>query len=245
MNATFHALTAVGIAHIAAMRLDSSRERWFYHSDVWVLGSAFTLGVLSHGVLDGLKHGYPIQTVPDVLCAGVLAICWCKCVHRRFFLLFASVSLASFAPDIVDHGPRMLRSATGIWTPVLDATPLFPWHWPDGSGSMYSMLSRAPQPTRILDVGQNRIVSWTNHFIVVAFAASGDFRKPTRVSFLVAPGHTYEEDDVIVVLSSRPAYTGCAPVIDTRTISGGMLKRTGTIAQPSPPETTKSHCSRT
>src|SRR5262249_19084510 len=75
----------------------------------------------------------------------------CMCVHRRFFLLFASVSLASFAPDIVDHGPRMLRSATGIWTPVLDASRLFPWHWPDGSGSMYSMLSKAPEPTRILD----------------------------------------------------------------------------------------------
>src|SRR5262249_34347980 len=72
-----------------------------------------------------------------------------------------------------------------------------------------------------------------------------DFRKPSRVPLLVAPGTTNEEDDVIVVLSSRPAYTGCAPAIDTRRISGGMPTRTGTIAHPSPPETTKSHCSRT
>jgi len=184
MNVTFHALTAVGIAHIAASRLESWREDWFYRSDVWVLGSAFTLGVLSHGVLDGLKHRYPIQTVPDVLCAGVLAICWCLLVHSRFVLLFASASLASFAPDIVDLGPRMLRSATGIWTPVLDATPLFPWHWPDGSGSMYSMLSKAPEPTRILDIGQNRIVSWTNHLTVAAFAVSGIFANPRVFRFL-------------------------------------------------------------
>src|SRR5262245_14562898 len=102
----------------AAIRLNPSREGWFYHADLWVLGSAFTLGVLSHGVLDGLKHGYPMQTVPDILCAGVLAIAWCACVHCRYFLLFASVILASFAPDIVDHGPRMLRSATGIWMPA-------------------------------------------------------------------------------------------------------------------------------
>jgi hypothetical protein len=72
MNVTFHAFAAIGIAHIAAIRLEPSREGWFYRSDVRVLGSAFTLGVSSHGVLDGLKHGYPMQTVPDILCAGVL-----------------------------------------------------------------------------------------------------------------------------------------------------------------------------
>jgi hypothetical protein len=184
MNVTFHAVAAIGIAHIAAIRLEPSRERRFYRSDVWVLGSAITLGVLSHGVLDGLKHGYPIQTIPDVVCAGVLATFWCLCVRRRFFLLFASVSLASFAPDIVDFGPKMLRSATGIWTPMLNATPLFPWHWADGSGSMYPMLSKAPESTRILDIGQNRIVSWTNHLIVVAFSTSGILANPRVLRFL-------------------------------------------------------------
>jgi len=118
MNVTFHALTAVGIAHIAAIRLEPSGEGWFYRSDVWVLGSAFTLGVLSHGVLDGLKHGYPIQTAPDVLCASVLAIGWCMCAHRRYFLLFASVSLGSFAPDIVDHGPPLLGYRQGPREPI-------------------------------------------------------------------------------------------------------------------------------
>src|SRR5262249_15371832 len=103
MNVTFHALTAVGIAHIAAIRLEPSREGWFYRSNVWVLGSAITLGVLSHGVLDGLKHGYPIRALPDVLCGGLLAICWCLCVRHRFFLLFASVILASFARQETEH----------------------------------------------------------------------------------------------------------------------------------------------
>jgi hypothetical protein len=135
-------------------------------------------------VLDGLKHGYPIPTVPDILCASALAGCWCLCVHRRFVLLFASVLLASLAPDIVDLGPKMLRAATGIWTSLLDATPLFPWHWPDGSGSMYPSASRAPDPMRILDVGQNRMVSWTNHVIVVAFAISGILANPRVFRFL-------------------------------------------------------------
>src|SRR5689334_21423213 len=91
---------------LAAIRLDPSQEGWFSRSDVLALGSAITLGVLTHGVLDGLKHGYPLETMPDVLCAGVLAGCWCLCLRRRYFLLFTSVSLASFFPDIVDLGPR-------------------------------------------------------------------------------------------------------------------------------------------
>jgi hypothetical protein len=171
MNVTFHALAAAGIAHIAANPLDASRGGWFHRSDLCTIAPAVCLGVLSHGVLDGLKHGYPLRAAPDVLCASVLAIGWCLSVHRRFALLFAGVFLASFAPDIVDLGPKMLRSA-GIWTPLADAGPLFPWHWPDGSGSIYPMSSRAPPQMRILDAGWNRFVSWTNHVIVVAFAAS-------------------------------------------------------------------------
>jgi hypothetical protein len=46
------------------------------------------------------------------------------------------------------------------------------------------MLSKAPESTRILDIGQNRIVSWTNHLIVVAFAASGIFANPRVFRFL-------------------------------------------------------------
>jgi hypothetical protein len=103
-------------------------------------------------------------------------------------LLFASVFLASFAPDIVDLGPRMLRAITGISTPMVDAPPLFPWHWPEGSGSMYPMSSTAPERTRILNVGENATVSWINHLIVVVFAASGIFAN-LRVFRFLTPGN--------------------------------------------------------
>lgn len=68
---------------------------------------------------------------------------------------------------------------------MLDASALFPWHWPDGSGSMYSMLSKASEPTRILDIGQNRMISWTN--IVIAFAASGILANPRVFRFFSSP----------------------------------------------------------
>jgi hypothetical protein len=70
MNVTFHALAAAGIAHVAATRLEpSSRDRWFCRSDTWVLGSAVCLGILSHGILDGL-----LSAALDVFLAGLLAV---------------------------------------------------------------------------------------------------------------------------------------------------------------------------
>jgi hypothetical protein len=182
MNVTFHALAAAGIAHIAATRLEASRG-WLCRSGGWVLGSAICLSILSHGVLDGLKHGYPLRAAPDVLLAGLLVIGWCLCVRRRFFLLFTCTFLASFAPDIVDLGPKILRSAAGISTPMAGADPVFPWHWPDGSGSMYPTSSKAPDRTRILDTGQNSVISWTNHLIVLVFAAAGIATNPRVFRF--------------------------------------------------------------
>lgn len=186
MNVVFHVLAAAGIAHIAATRLDPAPDSWFTRADAWVIGPAAFLGVLSHGVLDGLKHGYPLHAVPDILLAGLLATGWSLCVRRRFCLLFAVVVLASLAPDIVDFSPGMLRSVAGRSTPMADFSPLFPWHWSDGSGSMYPVLSRAPDRTRILDVGRNGIVSWTNHLIVIAFAGAGIFANPRVFRFLPA-----------------------------------------------------------
>jgi hypothetical protein len=192
MNVTFHVITGAGIAHVAAIQIRNSRNGWFCRRDLTVAGMAIFLGVLSHGVLDGLKHGYPIRPAPDVLCAGLLALCWCLFARHRYRLLFASVILASLAPDIIDLGPKMLRSTLGIMTPMADLGHLFPWHWPDGSGSMYPAASHAPERTRILDTGQNEIISWTNHLIVIAFAASGILSNPWVFRFMPRRTGSYE-----------------------------------------------------
>lgn len=180
---TVHALAAAGIAHVASTRLAPSHDGWFCRSDAMVLGSAFCLAVLSHGVLDGLKHGYPLRSAPDVVVAAVMATAWCLCVRRRFLFLFAAVFFASFMPDVVDLGPGMLRSATGVSTPTAGAAAVFPWHWPDGSGSVYPMSSTAPDRTRILDTGRNIVISWVNHLIIIAFATTGIFMNPGVLRF--------------------------------------------------------------
>src|SRR5262249_23030249 len=130
MNVTFHVLAGAGIAHVAAIQIQSSKARWFCRSDLTILGIAICRGGLSHGILDGLKHGYPIRPVSDVLCGSLLALCGFF-VYCRYCVLVASVILASLAPDIVDLGPKML------WSAMADFGPLFLWHWPDGPVQVY------------------------------------------------------------------------------------------------------------
>lgn len=57
---------------------------------------------------------------------------------------------------------------------------------------MYPILSKAPDRTRILDTGDNTIVSWVNHLIVIAFVAAGISMNPRVFRF---------------PLSSRPVLT--------------------------------------
>jgi hypothetical protein len=61
MDVTFHAVTSFGISHVAARSLAPDSTETFERDDVRVLITAFVAGVLSHGILDGLKHGYPIH----------------------------------------------------------------------------------------------------------------------------------------------------------------------------------------
>jgi hypothetical protein len=61
MNVTFHAVASFGIGHVAARNLAPDSSEAFDPRDTRVLITAFVAGVLSHGVLDGLKHGYPIH----------------------------------------------------------------------------------------------------------------------------------------------------------------------------------------
>ena len=185
MNVTFHVLAAAGIAHVAAAGMRPAGQRtWFCRSDIPVIGAAVVLAVMSHGILDGLKHGYPMPAKADILCAGLLAMGWSFAVRLRLALLYAAVMLGALAPDVIDLGPSLLHSATGISMPWADSSNVFPWHWHEGSGSMYGADSNAPARARILDAGRNGAVSVTNHIIVVLFSAAGILSNPRVFRFL-------------------------------------------------------------
>lgn len=185
MNVVFHAVTSFGISHVAAGNLAPDSTEVFEPRDTRVLATAFVAGILSHGVLDGLKHGYPIPYAVDPPLALLLAAIWCAIVKRRFRSLFAIAFIGAVLPDLVDLGPAVVNRLLGWHLPAL-RSHLFPWHWVDGSGSLYHLQGTASaRPGHgDLDAGDNRIVSLTNHGIVLllTIAAIVSNRAPFRIS---------------------------------------------------------------
>ena len=181
MNVVFHALTGFGIAHAGARGLAPEPAVIFARRDVPVLAATFVAGVLSHGVLDGLKHGYPVPYVLDPPLALAMLLLWLALASRRYRRLVLVGFAGAIFPDVLDLGAGVARFLLG-W-PAQKSRHFFPWHWLDGSGSMYPSTNRAANPRfAILDEGDNRAVSITNHVIVIFFAGAAILsnRRPFR-----------------------------------------------------------------
>jgi hypothetical protein len=120
----------------------------------------------------------------DVASSVVLSLAWCACVRGPLRALFAIALLSSFAPDLVDHTPWILKYGFGLAVPLNPVGPLFPWHWWDGSGSM-----TPGRPDRFQDLaaGRNWAVSLANHAIVLAFSAGGIALAPWALRFANLP----------------------------------------------------------
>ena len=157
MMVVFHVLAAAGVAHVAVAPLrQPTQQGVIRRPGVGVVAIATIVGLASHGVLDGLPHGYHLGALTDIGAGGTLAAAWCLAVRRPLRLLFAVVIAAALLPDVIDHGGAMLRWQAGLSVPVRQ-TPVFPWHWPEGSGSLYG--------------GRHATVSLVNHFVVLTVAA--------------------------------------------------------------------------
>ncbi|HVU50602.1 MAG TPA: hypothetical protein VHL80_07930 [Polyangia bacterium] len=167
MNTAFHALAGLAIGQTAAARLvaaeheerppgapDDGRARY-----ARVTAYTFLLCVMSHGVLDGLPHEYPLRALGDTLWTTGLVAAWMLFIRPRYRLLLAIAFLGAELPDLIDHVPRDLDRHLGLHLPVLPK--LFPWHHREGSGS----LSGDVPPMA-------RVASLVNHVIVVTFSAT-------------------------------------------------------------------------
>jgi hypothetical protein len=163
MNVAFHTLAGLAISQTAASRLKPAAaagppRRRLGRRDAGIAAAVFALGVASHGVLDGLKHYYPLSSAGDALTSAALFCGWLALVPRRLWPLFFIGFAGAIFPDLFDHVPRDLNRHLGLTLPVLPK--VFPWHWPEGSGS----LSGAHPPAF-------GVVSLANHVIVVSFCA--------------------------------------------------------------------------
>jgi hypothetical protein len=175
MSVVFHTVVGASIAHVAATTLRRHADREIDRPGVRLMIVVGLLALLSHGVLDGLKHGYPLTPLVDVGASLVLATSWCLLVRRPLRLMFAVALAGSFAPDVIDHTLPILRYQAHLPVPLNPLGPLFPWHWGEGSGSMYS---GAPHKCHDLDARRNGAVSLANHVLVVGLACGGILTAP-------------------------------------------------------------------
>ena len=174
MNLVFHALAGAAVAHALAWS-GQSKQRYgksIKVSPIKMLGAS-CVAIASHGLPDWMKHGYPVPSVIDIVIALGMSMAWVAAVRSPFRLLFGLCFAASFAPDVIDHALRMLNRALHAQLLPTPSHPIFPWHTPRWSGSMYPS-ARIPQGSGLvaLEEGHNQAISLMNHLVVVLASGS-------------------------------------------------------------------------
>jgi hypothetical protein len=156
LNVAFHALTGLAIGQAAASAVDPD-EAGAARPTAGIYATAFVLGIMAHGVLDGLPHEYPFRAVGDTLATAALVLPWMlKRIQPRFRLLLLVALIGTVLPDVIDHVPRDLNRHLGTHLP--EVTKIFPWHGRGGSGSLSGEV-----PFRA------HVASLANHVIVATF----------------------------------------------------------------------------
>jgi hypothetical protein len=135
MNVIFHTTAAIGITVLFTEtdKIDnSSNIRNVFKTSVLV----FVIGVISHGVLDYIPHCYPINSKLDVILGLIIMTSTLLFINKCYWLITAFSFIGSIFPDLVDLLPSILNKHIGLNLPIKDK--IFPWHWHDYSGSIYS-----------------------------------------------------------------------------------------------------------
>jgi hypothetical protein len=156
LNVAFHALAALAIGQTAACRAAAATRPG---ARAGIIAIAFVLGVMSHGVLDGLPHEYPFRWLGDTIASLALVTTWMLITRPGYRALPLIAIAGALLPDVIDHVPEDLNRHLGTHLPVLPN--LFPWHHRGGSGSLSGIV--APDA---------RGASIANHIIVVAYCAA-------------------------------------------------------------------------
>ena len=149
MNVIFHTTTAIGVAVL----LTNTRTVGTTPAIKEVMPtalSAFGVGIISHGILDFIPHCYPINSKLDVIAglAIILLTTWiCNPQYRAVvgFSFFGCIF-----PDLFDLGPKILNKQLSLGLTIYEN--VFPWHWYNYSGSIYS---------------GDCVVSTVNHFLLI------------------------------------------------------------------------------
>jgi hypothetical protein len=134
MNELFHVISGIGIAAMLTDTEAVERENSFQNKMPTIF-YVFSVGIISHAILDYLPHTYPIEPKVDVILSIILASILIILSKRSYRLIVASSLLGCIFPDIIDIGPKMLHVNFGFSIPI--HSQIFPWHWKSYSGSLY------------------------------------------------------------------------------------------------------------
>ncbi len=151
LNIIFHTTSAIASGIVVSSVLDKK------HSNKWhiknrVLLFCVLINVILHGALDLLPHSYPLRGKFDVILSLSILIGIHIFIKSKYIFVFASCFFGSILPDIIDLGPAIVNKLNIVNLPVVK---IFPWHWPQYSGSIFD--------------NSNFYISFLNHLIVSSF----------------------------------------------------------------------------
>ena len=156
MNVTFHSVGAVATAALlSSTEAPAASSRSTPRHGLLIATIGFVAGIVEHGFMDYVPHSYPIPSGIDVIVAILLFVVVVIQAKSQFRVLVTACFLGSVFPDLVDLGPPILNHHFH-WT--LPTVKIFPWHWPQYSGSLYH--------------GAKRFQSAVWHCIVIGVYAS-------------------------------------------------------------------------
>jgi hypothetical protein len=118
--------------------LDTSRiERSANSKSTILIGAlAFTVALISHGVLDYIPHCYPVNSKLDAIIGLTMILTTTWLTNKKYRLIMGLSFLGSVLPDLIDLLPRILNKQFKLNIPVADK--IFPWHLSQYSGSIYN-----------------------------------------------------------------------------------------------------------
>ncbi|MCX7748089.1 MAG: hypothetical protein N2645_14575 [Clostridia bacterium] len=124
--------------------------KWNIKFKIRILLGGMSLNVLLHAILDILPHSYPLSGKIDVILSLVIYAMLIILMNRQYIPVFLSCFLGRTLPDVIDLGSGIFNK---IFDTGLPTVKIFPWHWPQYSGSIFD--------------GSNFYISFINHQIVI------------------------------------------------------------------------------
>jgi hypothetical protein len=119
MNILFHTTTAISVA---VLLTDTNRVEQATNSKIiyWTSFLAFTVSLISHGALDYIPHGYPINSKFDAIAGLTMILLTIWLTNKKYRLIMGLAFLGSIVPDIIDLSPAIINKQLGLSIPIID-----------------------------------------------------------------------------------------------------------------------------